>query len=53
MEKNKLEKPESIQEDTEFVVFCEQGSGDNLMYLRFLEEFQQKYPKCYFYSPEN
>lgn len=32
---NKLVKPDNLSEDLEFVVFCEQGAGDNLMYLRF------------------
>jgi tetratricopeptide (TPR) repeat protein len=50
---NKLVKPDNLGEDLEFVVFCEQGAGDNLMYLRFLEEFQQKYKNSYFFCPEN
>jgi tetratricopeptide (TPR) repeat protein len=50
---NNLSKPDTLSEDLKFVVFCEQGAGDNLMYLRFLEEFQSIYKNSYFFAPEN
>lgn len=53
MYKNNLQKPENINKEMKFVIFCEQGSGDNLMYLRFLEEFQKIYYNSYFFCPEN
>ena len=53
MKHTNLRKPDSLTKDMKFVVFCEQGVGDNLMYLRFLEDFQNQYPNSYFYCPEN
>ena len=50
---NNVKRPDSLKEDDEFVVFCEQGAGDNLMFLRFLEEFQARYKNSYFFAPEN
>ena len=49
---NNLERPETISEEMEFCVFMEQGAGDNLMFLRFLSEFQNKYKKSYFVTTE-
>jgi tetratricopeptide (TPR) repeat protein len=53
MKKRNLERPEELKEDMELCVFMEQGSGDNLMFLRFLKEFQEKYKNSYFATSEN
>lgn len=53
MQKHNLERPEELKEDMELCVFMEQGSGDNLMFLRFLKEFQDKYKNSYFATSEN
>ena len=53
MQLNNLEKPDKITDDMEFCVFLEQGLGDNLMFLRFLPEFQRKYKNSYFIANEN
>lgn len=53
MKKHNLQRPENLTEDMELCVFMEQGVGDNLMFLRFLEEFQSKYKNSYFATSEN
>lgn len=53
MNKNNLIKPKKINKNMELCVFMEQGQGDNLMFLRFLKEFQMKYKNSYFLTNEN
>ncbi len=53
MKKHNLERPEKITDDMEVCVFMEQGTGDNLMFLRFMKEFQSKYKNSYFATNEN
>jgi|694.fasta_scaffold09442_16 tetratricopeptide (TPR) repeat protein len=53
MEINKLQKPEKLNKDMDFCVFMEQGIGDNLMFLRFVQEFQNEYKNSYFVANEN
>lgn len=53
MKKNNLEKPKKLTKNMEVCVFMEQGIGDNLMFLRFLKEFQEKYKNSYFTTNDN
>lgn len=53
MKKHNLDRPEELTEDMELCVFMEQGVGDNLMFLRFMKEFQDKYKNSYFATSEN
>lgn len=48
MKKNNLKKPEKLKKDMEICIFMEQGIGDNLMFLRFVKQFQDKYKNSYF-----
>ena len=53
MKKHNLERPKKLTKDMEICVFMEQGTGDNLMFLRFMKEFQDKYKNSYFATNEN
>jgi len=53
MNKNNLIRPETITEEMEICIFMEQGVGDNLMFLRFVKDFQEKYKNSYFVTSEN
>ncbi len=53
MKKHNLNRPEKITNNMELCIFMEQGVGDNLMFLRFLKEFQKKYKKSYLVASED
>ena len=39
--------PKDADKNAKIAIFYEQGLGDNIMFLRFVSKFQEKFPNSY------